>query len=201
MNYPPKEWGPYMWNVLHLLTVHPKSSIADYKDFFNSIANILPCTKCKENYTLHLKALPIPNNKTNLAEWLIQIHNRVNISTNKPEQSSTNMLLFWKEKYKSLKSIRETHVIELADYLIHSHPGFYKQTPEYVYVHQLFWKMIHENIITPDIDLLKIDTLTLDIITHKQRYLKWLLKIKKRYMLKNSFQSKQCTAYCMSLLN
>lgn len=201
MNYPPKEWGPYMWNVLHILTIQPKSSIAEYQEFFNSISILLPCNKCKENYKIHLKALPIPDNKTKLAEWLIQVHNRVNISTNKPEQAPNTMLQFWKDKHTSIQSIRETHVIELAEYLIHSHPGFYKQTPEYVHAHQMFWKIIQENIITPDSVLLKKESLTINTITHKQRYLKWLLKIKKRYKLTHPFQSKQCTAYCMSLLN
>ena len=201
MNYPPKEWGPYMWNLLHILSIHPKSSTADYKEFFNSISLILPCHKCKQNYSTHLKALPMPNDKTKFLEWLIKVHNRINISTNKSEQSVDEMISFWKEKYKSVNSIHDIQLIELIEYLIHSHPGFYKVTPDYIHAHQVFWKIIQENLNTSDIHLLKNVPLSTETISHKQLYLNWLLKIKNIYSVTIPFRGKQCTSYCMSLLN
>lgn len=201
MNYPPKEWGPDMWGLLHLLTLYPKGSILEYQQFFVSIALLLPCKRCQHNYINHLKAVPIPSNKQLLVEWLITIHNRVNKSTNTPEKNTQDMITFWKHKYKTQDTIKELKLIETAEYLIRSHPGFYKATEEYIQAHLLFWNFILNHLELKDADEFRKELPSLDTIRHKQLYLDWLLKIKKQYNITSPFRGKTCTSYCMSLLS
>ena len=90
----PEVWGPHAWIFLHSVTLdYPDNpTIQDkhnMKIFINSLGNVLPCEKCRNNFKHHLKELPITDNvlesKTNLVNWLIDIHNCVNITkmTNK----------------------------------------------------------------------------------------------------------------------
>ena len=90
----PNAWGPYGWNFLHYVTLgYPKNPNNDdkknYKLFFESLKNILPCPKCAKHYEENLKVLPLTDeildDKEKLIKWLIDVHNRVNVSTGKPE--------------------------------------------------------------------------------------------------------------------
>ena len=90
----PNAWGPYGWNFLHYVTLgYPKNPDTDdkknYKLFFESLKNILPCPKCAKHYEENLKVLPLTyeilDDKEKFIKWLIDIHNRVNVSTGKPE--------------------------------------------------------------------------------------------------------------------
>ena len=56
----------------------------NYKHFFNSLQNILPCPKCREHYQKNIQDLPIQlNSRDELIQWLINIHNNVNKLNNK----------------------------------------------------------------------------------------------------------------------
>jgi hypothetical protein len=94
----PNAWGPYGWNFLHYVTLgYPKNPDTDdkknYKLFFESLKNILPCPKCAKHYEENLKVLPLTDeildDKEKLIKWLIDVHNRVNVSTGKPEMEYT----------------------------------------------------------------------------------------------------------------
>ena len=94
----PNAWGPYGWNFLHYVTLgYPKNPDNDdkknYKLFFESLKNILPCPKCAKHYEENLKVLPLTDeildDKEKLIKWLIDVHNRVNVSTGKPEMEYT----------------------------------------------------------------------------------------------------------------
>ena len=65
------------------LVVLPRS---DYP--FLSLQNILPCSKCSENYKQNLKDYPIDpalENRDSLIKWAIDVHNSVNRETDKSE--------------------------------------------------------------------------------------------------------------------
>ena len=94
----PNAWGPYGWNFLHYVTLgYPKNPDTDdkknYKLFFESLKNILPCPKCAKHYEENLKVLPLTDDilddKEKFIKWLIDVHNRVNVSTGKPEMEYT----------------------------------------------------------------------------------------------------------------
>lgn len=87
-----KIWGPPAWIFLHSVTmgypvkfdpndldhVNRRNSMID---FFNSLANVLPCKYCRESYDEYIKESPIESNlstRVELARWLYDIHNKVN---------------------------------------------------------------------------------------------------------------------------
>ena len=104
-----KIWGPKLWDSLHAITLnYPDLPTLQDKDnmkqFFNSLGNVLPCHKCKINFSKHLVTHPLNNDvlssKTKLVKWLIDIHNEVNIMTGKPIMSYETALKTILEKYE-----------------------------------------------------------------------------------------------------
>jgi hypothetical protein len=79
-------WGPHLWFSLHTISfVYPlkpnKMDKENYKNFFLSLENVIPCAICKKNYKRHLKEHPIDNyldSRKNLVYWVIDMHNLVN---------------------------------------------------------------------------------------------------------------------------
>ena len=87
----PNIWGPQLWFSLHIITFNypnnpTNNDKLNYKNFFNSLANVIPCTYCKHNFKIHMKKLPLINalqNKNTLIKWLFDIHNLTNKHLNK----------------------------------------------------------------------------------------------------------------------
>ena len=87
-------WGPSLWNSLHLITLNypEKPSYAvrkQYYDFFNNLRYIIPCIYCRKNYIEHLNEIPLEphlDSRQLLVKWLIDIHNLVNKTLNKPQK-------------------------------------------------------------------------------------------------------------------
>lgn len=83
-------WGPGTWLFLHSVTLSYPENPTDedkerIKSFFLMLGNTLPCRYCRENYTRHLRKLPIQcNSRTELVLWLIDVHNEVNTMLKKP---------------------------------------------------------------------------------------------------------------------
>ncbi len=82
----PSIWGPHAWFFLESICLsYPddptNEDINNYRNFFMSLGNILPCHKCRNNYNNHLNIYPITNevlkNKNNLINWIINMHNLV----------------------------------------------------------------------------------------------------------------------------
>lgn len=79
-------WGSHLWFSLHTITFsYPDNPTnedkIEFKNFFHSLANVIPCSVCKKNYKRHIIEHPIDphlNNKKDLVYWLIDIHNMVN---------------------------------------------------------------------------------------------------------------------------
>jgi len=92
-NIKPNIWGPYGWKFMHYVSFgYPENpSIQDkknYKNFYYSIQNILPCKRCQLHYQHNLKEYPIDNSlkdRESLIKWVIDIHNKVNKETGKKE--------------------------------------------------------------------------------------------------------------------
>jgi len=91
-NISPELWGPSGWKFLHYVTFTypniptPEEKII-YKNFFDFAGKVLPCMRCRGNYVNHQKKYPLDDSalesKINLVNWLINIHNEVNIMNNK----------------------------------------------------------------------------------------------------------------------
>ena len=81
-----KVWGPYAWFFLHTVTLNfaPERS-EGYLLFFKSLADVLPCGACRDNYKRIISSkdpklrLDAQKMKTRLrvARWLFRVHIRV----------------------------------------------------------------------------------------------------------------------------
>jgi hypothetical protein len=88
----PKVWGPPLWNAINVIArCYPESptvtDMRNYREFFASLANVLPCRKCQRHYRAHLAAIgTIPaRSRTDLVDFVAHLHNRVNRDTGKAE--------------------------------------------------------------------------------------------------------------------
>jgi len=105
----PNIWGPYFWFILHIISFnYPKNPTQYdkqvYKDFFTSVKDILPCKNCKTHYNKYLQEYPITpylDNKIQFIDWLINIHNRVNMSLGKQMLTRQQVI----EIYKNINPI------------------------------------------------------------------------------------------------
>lgn len=86
----PNIWGPGAWLFLHSITLnYPRDPTPTDREvitnFFMTLGKVLPCFHCRDNYARHLKKFPIrTESKTELTNWLIDIHNDVRQETGKP---------------------------------------------------------------------------------------------------------------------
>ena len=84
-------WGPHLWFSLHSISFnYPlKPSIEDknnYKNFFLSLQEVIPCSVCKKNYKRHLNEHPLQDyldSRKSLVYWVIDMHNMVNAEIGK----------------------------------------------------------------------------------------------------------------------
>lgn len=83
----PNIWGKHGWKFIHYVAQgYPNNPTSTqkktYKEFFLKLGEILPCYKCSKNYQSHLQSNPLTmqilENKNNLENWVISIHNQVN---------------------------------------------------------------------------------------------------------------------------
>ena len=98
-NYNPKIWGPHAWKFLHMVALsypsNPTSSDKSaYKSFFLGLGKILPCKKCQENFSEHIKKFDINkylDGPDNLFEWIMSVNNEVSTSLDKWTSSTSSM--------------------------------------------------------------------------------------------------------------
>ena len=100
----PNKWGPHLWKSIHYISLNYSNNPSQktksrYKKFFTSLKDVIPCSECKKHYTETLILIPLDNcylkNRTNLFNWTVKIHNRVNKLKNKPILSYKNALLLY----------------------------------------------------------------------------------------------------------
>jgi len=96
MNIDPAVWGRNLWRSLHSITyAYPNNPTNNIKQstfsLFSTLGDLLPCEKCRLNYSQHLKKNPLTDktlqSRENLMNWLIDIHNEINESLGKEKIS------------------------------------------------------------------------------------------------------------------
>jgi hypothetical protein len=89
----PDIWGRYAWNFLHLVTLgYPEYPTAEdkenYYNYLHYLQYVLPCAKCRNNLSVHLKNYPLTDEilstRSSFVKWGIDMHNIVNYSIGKP---------------------------------------------------------------------------------------------------------------------
>ena len=109
----PKIWGKHAWLFLHTITLNypDEPTLSDkqnYKSFFESLIDILPCPTCREHYEENIKNNPIQlNSKEDLVRWLIKIHNNVNERKNKPTLSYEEVINYYTKLYNPVNKYDE----------------------------------------------------------------------------------------------
>lgn len=96
LSVPPAVWGPFFWHTIHIVALgyskEPTySEKKAAKEFYESFAQIIPCPVCREHYAKYITENPITpylDNRKDLFEWTVKIHNLVNKSLSKPEMTS-----------------------------------------------------------------------------------------------------------------
>lgn len=114
MSIGPDVWGPHGWKFLHFVALAYSNTPSDddknnYKTFFTSIGNILPCSLCSKHYKDNLNKNPLTDkvlsNRRNLLYWTIDIHNEVNKINNKPELDYTTAIELIKNNFQNNSKI------------------------------------------------------------------------------------------------
>jgi len=99
INFQPVIWGGAAWKFLHCVALsyptNPTVAIKnDYKNFFMSIGNVLPCNSCAGNFEEHIKIHNIDNylsHPHDLFEWTVLMRNEVQIKIGRPLYDSTTL--------------------------------------------------------------------------------------------------------------
>jgi hypothetical protein len=104
MRFPPSVWGPFFWHTIHITALgYPRaptySDKKAAKEFYESLAFLLPCPICREHYATHLQKMPLSphlDRREDLFKWTVQLHNEVNASLGKPRVTEAEALLFYR---------------------------------------------------------------------------------------------------------
>jgi len=143
-------WGPHLWFSLHTMTFnYPLKPTQDdkdnYRNFFNSLKNVIPCSICKKNYIRHLNEIPIDqhlHNRQSLVYWVIDLHNMVNGETGKKILSYDNVIKKYEDAYgkKIILDGSQEKIIEKSEY---NSIFFYKNIIYYLFIFFLILLLVN----------------------------------------------------------
>jgi len=144
-------WGPHLWFSLHTISfnyplVPTQDDKDNYRNFFNSMKNVIPCSVCKKNYIRHLNEIPIDqhlHNRKSLVYWVIDLHNMVNGETGKKILSYDNVIKKYEDAYGKkiiLDGETDNASVEKTDY---DSLFFYKNIMYYLFIFFLILLLIN----------------------------------------------------------
>lgn len=139
-----KIWGPHLWKSLHCITfgypVNPTDEQKkQYKNFFESLAFVLPCKYCRDSYYYFINNEPtklkdeVLNSRKSLTEWFYLLHERVNQKLGIDYNVSYDEVV---EKYESFRAKcipNLTGCIMPADMKAHSYQNDTKKDCPIIY--------------------------------------------------------------------
>lgn len=120
MHLPPSAWGPFFWHTMHIVALgYPlKPTYGDKrsaKEFYESLAFLIPCPICRDHYTEFLKEMPISpflDKRDDLFKWTVAVHNKVNQKLGKPQYTELESIQF----YTRLGAMGRSPVIKPDDF-------------------------------------------------------------------------------------
>ena len=104
MRFPPSVWGPIFWHTIHVTALSYPSE-PNYaqkraaKEFYESLAQLIPCPVCRDHYQTHLQKMPISphlDRREDLFRWTIDLHNEVNTMLGKPNFTEIDSINFYR---------------------------------------------------------------------------------------------------------
>ena len=110
----PEIWGPFYWFVLHTIALtypeNPNETIKKkYYDFIHNIPLFLPIPAIGNQFSVLLDKYPVTpylDSQSSFVKWMHFIHNKINISLDKPEITMEEAMVKYYEHYKP-KAIKE----------------------------------------------------------------------------------------------
>ena len=145
-NVSPNVWGHAAWHMLHRMSFSKTLHDQDHDgavQFFKSIVYILPCKKCRNNMSDHLKHLPVPITYTYkesvnvMAKWVWRLHSRVSESLPNKHDYVSPTFSQVKTLYSHCDSDSDSEFPFLFA-LIKTHPGARAITDEHLKALQTF---------------------------------------------------------------
>lgn len=116
MNYQPSVWGSSAWSLMHFLAEKSRHQDELYAKHFARwlylLKYLLPCEKCRHNYTEHLDVIPIPvsSKRNSFVLWVYKLHKRVNDSRNiKKNPTYISVRDLWHKRYIQIKEPYEKY--------------------------------------------------------------------------------------------
>jgi len=113
-SFEPSIWGPKAWFFLETcIMAYPEKPTNEdkiyMKNFLLSLKFVIPCEKCRDNYSSHLKTYPLSDevlsNRDILFKWIVDVHNSANTKKTKTYDETFN---YYMSKYEGNNYI-ETH--------------------------------------------------------------------------------------------
>lgn len=101
-------WGPSGWRLLHTIAfVAPELPCKDSElhTFFRNLPFVLPCKFCRASLVDYYAADPIPLQRSDFAQWMYRVHNRVNAKLREQGLLETR-----DPDWKTVKSVYKTFI-------------------------------------------------------------------------------------------
>ena len=104
MKLPPTVWGPVLWHAIHI-TALGYSNEPTYvqkrapKEYYESLADLIPCPICRNHYVTHIQKYPISphlDKRIDLFRWTVHLHNEVNKSLGKSTMTEMEVIYYYK---------------------------------------------------------------------------------------------------------
>ena len=105
-NLQPDVWGPSGWKFMHYVALGYPETPTDtdkenYRFFYESLGNVLPCQGCADHYKENVLLHPISDHlqsREDLLRWTFDIHNIVNEKNNKRQLTYEEALVLYTKK-------------------------------------------------------------------------------------------------------
>lgn len=105
----PKIWGPHYWYVMKNAAHNYDPSLGNrqyYINFYKSLAQIIPCPKCRSNYFALMERFPLENfldQRVSLINWVDIIYNETQVEINQSKNIQQKVVVGKKVSKKVIK--------------------------------------------------------------------------------------------------
>ena len=104
MKIPPEVWGPIFWHTIHITAIgYPTNPTYGQKkaakEFYESLAFLIPCPVCRQHYETHLQKNPLTphlDRRDDLFRWTVNLHNEVNTTLGKPRLLASAVIYYYR---------------------------------------------------------------------------------------------------------
>ena len=123
--YDPTVWGPHYWFFLHTIAqtypTNPNPTTKrKYYDLIQNMPLFIPTPEIGNKFSIYLDKYPVSpylDSRDSFVRWVFFIHNKINVSLDKPELSYLSSLEYYKNNYKP-KQIQLLEKMKLDKHII-----------------------------------------------------------------------------------